>query len=313
MSGRRIDAPLELGDDSGRNNRRPNENYTNTNDNEVRNSSLANIFDFINVKTMGENVSGRPDRIKLRDPRNRDDFEVSHISEDEEISQPGSFYDGSKKPGSEPGDEGGEGGDDDEKKSGDEGSKKADEDSTDWDEEIGDDDIRYVLAADKAVEYILSARANAIKPGYEEFKKLVDYAETLKMILIVLISVFVVLSRPIWCANMGSLINWECTKSQDPENPIEYYRSQLPVLSAETKRVILITCMSGIFLLDLMKIIITRGDYVQRISFYFCMLCLVCYGIGFYFSKFLLTKCVNFKSNSRFSKSPSSTSSLCST
>lgn len=288
MSGR-IDAPLELGDDSGRNNRRPNENYTNTNDNEVKNSSLASIFDFINVKTMGENVSGRPDRIKVRDPRDRDDFEVSHISEDDGISQPGSFYDGSKKPDSEGPDSGDAGeGDNNDEGGDDNGSKKKEEDSTDWDEEIGDDDIRYVLAADKAVEYILSARANAIKPGYEEFKKLVDYAESLKMILILLISVFVVLSRPIWCANMGSLINWECTRSQDPENPIEYYRSQLPVLSAETKRVILITCMSGIFLLDLMKIIITRGDYVQRISFYFCMLCLVCYGIGFYFSNFFL-------------------------
>jgi len=247
---------------------------------------------------MGENVTGRPDRIKIRNPQDRDDFEVSHISEDGGVSQPGSFYDGSKKPESQEENEvagdgpgGGDDGGDSNNDGGDEGSEKEDEkkeDSTDWDEEIGDDDIRYVLAADKAVEYILSARANAIKPGYEEFKKLIDYAETLKMILILLISVFVVLSRPIWCANMGSLINWECTKSQDPENPIEYYRSQLPVLSAETKRVILITCMSGIFLLDLMKIIIARGDHVQRVSFYFCMLCLVCYGIGFYFSKFFL-------------------------
>lgn len=276
----RITAPLELGDDSGRNNRRPNENFTNTEDNEVRNSSLAKIFDFINVKQFGENANLRADRVKLKGPKDRDNFEVSHISSEGEDSQPASFYDGSKKPNSE--NSGDSKKDDDE-----EGSKKSNssEESTDWDEEIGDDDIRYVLAADKAVEYILSARANAIKPGYEEFKKLVDYAETLKMILILLISMFVILSRPIWCSNLGSKINWECTKSQDPENPIEYYRSDLPVLSAETKRVVLFSCMLGIFLLDLMKIIITRGDQVQRISFYFCMLCLVCYATGFYFSK----------------------------
>ena len=280
----KISAPLELGDDSGRNNRRPNENYTNTEDNEVKNSSLAKIFDFINVKKIGENINAQPDRIKVKDPKNRDNFEVSHISSEGGGSQPSSFYDGTKKSES-----------DDENKSekddeGDDKKSKDSEESIDWDEEIGDDDIRYVLAADKAVEYILSARANAIKPGYEEFKKLVDYAETLKMILIFLISIFVVLSRPIWCANMGSKINWECTRSQDPENPIEYYRSELPVLSAETKRIILLSCMVGIFLLDLMRIIITRGDQVQRVSFYFCMLCLVCYSIGFYFIEFKILK-----------------------
>ena len=281
----RISAPLELGDDSGRNNRRPNENYTNTEDNEVKNSSLAKIFDFINIKQIGENANLKAERIKATNPRDRENFEVTHISEDGGDSEPGSFYDGSKKPDSE--DE--EPSEKEEDKAEEDGSKKS-EDSVDWDEEIEDDDIRYVLAADKAVEYILSARANAIKPGYEEFKKLVDYAESLKMILILLISIFVVLSRPIWCANLGSKINWECTRSQDPENPIEYYRSDLPVLSAETKRVILLSCMVGIFLLDLMKIIITRGDQVQRVSFYFCMLCLVCYSIGFYFIEFKIFK-----------------------
>lgn len=283
----RITAPLELGDDSGRNNRRPNENFTNTDDNEVKNSSLAKIFDFINVKQFGENTNLKADRVKLKDPNDRENFEVSHISSEGEGSKPGSFYDGSKKPNSENSNDSKKDDDEEENEDDDKNSKNS-EDSTDWDEEIEDDDIRYVLAADKAVEYILSARSNAIKPGYEEFKKLVDYAETLKMILILLISMFVVLSRPIWCSNLGSKINWECTKSQDPENPIEYYRSNLPVLSAETKRVVLFSCMLGIFLLDLMKIIITRGDQVQRISFYFCMLCLVCYATGFYFSKSII-------------------------
>lgn len=276
----RLSDPIETPADTGQTKPKPRENGPTTEDNEVKNSSLAKIFDYINVKKIGENIKARPDRIKVKGRPNRDNFEVSQISEAENLEDEETFYAGSKKQNAEGGgdSDGGSGG-------GGGGDSDDGEGTVDWDEEVGDDDIRYVLAADKAVEFILEARASAIKPGYEELKKLVDYADSLKMILILLITVFVLLGRPIWCSNLGSQINWECTQSQNPENPISYRKSNLPVLSASTKRVVLIICMIGIFLLDLVKIIITRGDKVKRVSFYFCMFILACYSMGFYLSK----------------------------
>ena len=282
-----ISQPLELGEDAGISKTRNEPNMTNTEDNEVKNSSLAKIFDFINVKKIGENDDG--DRIKVKGKKNRENFEVSRISDaDENQDDDESFYAGSKKEeevneGNNPG-EGGSGDDGSEGGSGDDDEE---EEEIDYDEEIEDDDIRYTLAADKAVEFILHARSVAIKPGYEEFKKLIEYAESLKMVLILLITVFIVLARPIWCSDLGSKINWECTMSQDPEDPKHFYKSALPVLSSGTKRVILIVCMMGIFMLDLMKIIITRGDRTQRVSFYVNMGLLVIYAMGFY--------CIEFK------------------
>ena len=258
--------------------------------NDTRNTSLALIFDAINLTQYREGQGFGPSKKKLKGP-----VIEAQSKESENLISHGSDYSG-KLPSdfshSEPSSEdsensAGQTGQDDEKEEDEEDEEKED---IDWDEAIDDDDIRYTLAADKAVEYILDARANSIKPGYESFKKLVDYAESLKLILILLISVFTILARPAWCANLGSKINWECTKSQDPDNQVEYLKSGLPVLSAATKRVILILCMFGISMLNLMKIMICKGDNIQRISFYFCLGSLFCYSIGFYLLEFGILK-----------------------
>ena len=158
----------------------------------------------------------------------------------------------------------------------------------DWDEEIEDDDIRYTLAADKAVENILMTRADAINPEYKQFAMILAYSESLKLILIILISAFVIMSRPIWCSKLGSKINWECTRGQDPEHEIDYIKSPLPVISSGTKRIILIVSMAGIMAVDLMKIMVCRGDRTRMYSFYVSLGCLVCYAIGMFLVEFKL-------------------------
>lgn len=258
---------------------------------ERRNTSLAHIFDQIKMNNLNqhrENAIGKT-KIPQRPGIPEIESENSEISDETDYSGklpsdfPPNNLDNQKKEdeGSMPSDP--------LEDPGSNSQQKVEEDP-DWDEAVDDDDIRYTLAADKAVEYILNARANAIKPGYESYKKLVDYAESLKFILILLICIFTILARPAWCANLGSKINWECTRSQDPENQVEYLKSSLPVLSASTKRVILLVSMGGISLLDVMKIIICKGDKVQRISFYFCLASLLCYSLGFFILEFDLLK-----------------------
>lgn len=252
--------------------------------NDTRNTSLALIFDAINLTNFREGQGFGPSKKKLKGP-----VIEAQSKESEKLISHGSDYSGKLPSDFSHSDPSSEDSENSENKT-DQDEEEEKEEEIDWDDAIDDDDIRYTLAADKAVEYILDARANSIKPGYESFKKLVDYAESLKFILILLISVFTILARPAWCANLGSKINWECTKSQDPDNQVEYLKSGLPVLSAATKRVILILCMFGISLLNLMKIMICKGDKIQRISFYFCLGSLFFYSIGFYLLEFGILK-----------------------
>lgn len=165
-----------------------------------------------------------------------------------------------------------------------------DSQDVDWDEEIDDGDIRYTLAADKAVDYILTSRADAVNPEYRFLTQFLKWGESIKFILIILICAFIIMARPNWCAIMESKINYDCTKSQDPENPIDYIKSGLPVISSSTKRTILLLSMLGILLLDLLKILACRSDETRMNSFYISLGFFILYIIGVFIIEFKLAK-----------------------
>lgn len=285
--------PLQAGDQAGLKDR-TDYGAANTEENELRHTSLAKLFDTIGVNAVTNKRSNL--RNKLRNEPQEGfgiDF-VSDLSGNSNLSM--NEGDHTKRSGvggrvvKYPSDNGGSGS---EPGSGDEGSggdEPEDEEEVDWDEEIPDDDIRMVLAANAAVDYIMRARAKAIKPGYEQFSKFIEYFDSLKPVLILLIAVFTVMARPIWCANLGSNVNWECTRGMDPEDPVEYPSFGLPVLSASTKRVVLMMSMTIIMAMEILKIVICRGDLEQRVSFFMCLICMICYSIGFMLVEFEITK-----------------------
>ena len=161
-----------------------------------------------------------------------------------------------------------------------------DEEDIDYDEEIPDDDIRYILVADIAADMIREEQANRIRSGYEKYMGLVDFSNTLKPILLTLMGIFIFFSRPEWCANQGDFINYMCTDSLDPQNPREYYMTGLPLLSADTKVNICILCMTAITILSLAKIGITVSNTVNKRSFYFCLVLLLCYYFVYFYESF---------------------------
>lgn len=295
--------PLQAGDSEGLRNR-TNLGAANTEENELRHSSLAKLFDTIGVNTV---TNRRKDlsRQKLRDMPD-EGYQVDQISdlsgnsnlsmdEADHTKRSGEGRRVVKYPSSGGGSDGGgdEGGDGDGDGEGDEGGdgdEGEEEEEVDWDEEVDNDDIRMILAANKAVDYILRARAKAIKPGYEMFSKFIEYFDTLKSVLILLIAVFTVMARPIWCANLGSQINWECTRGMNPDDPIDYPSFGLPVISASTKRVVLMMSMSIIMAMEVLKIVICKGDFEQRASFMMCLLCMICYSVGFFLIEFEVIK-----------------------
>ena len=161
------------------------------------------------------------------------------------------------------------------------------QEDVDYDEEIPDDDIRYILVADIAADMIREEQANRIRSGFENYQKLVVFSDVLRPILLTLMGIFIFFSRPEWCANQGSFINYACTMSLDPQNPREYYMTGLFLLSAETKVVICLLCMTAITMLNLAKIGVTVSNTTNKRSFYFCLVLMF-----FHLRRYQLSACL---------------------
>ena len=147
----------------------------------------------------------------------------------------------------------------------------------DYDEMVGDDDLRYLLVADLTANLIRSHKASQIKPEYEHYLQTEQALEALVPYLLLLMSIFIIFGRPEWCANMETYINYACTKSLDPDYPVEYYTTRTPMLAAATKLFICAVCMTVITLINLFKIKVTVSSEIHRKSLYFCLLLLVTY------------------------------------
>lgn len=160
------------------------------------------------------------------------------------------------------------------------------QEDVDYDEEIPDDDIRYILVADIAADMIREEQANRIRSGFENYQKLVVFSDVLRPILLTLMGIFIFFSRPEWCANQGSFINYACTMSLDPQNPREYYMTGLFLLSAETKVVICLLCMTAITMLNLAKIGVTVSNTTNKRSFYFCLVLMILYYFVYFYESF---------------------------
>lgn len=160
----------------------------------------------------------------------------------------------------------------------------------DYNELVPDNDLRYFLLADMTADLIRNHKANQIRSGYEGFMQAVKVGDMLTPYLLMLMAVFILFGRPEWCANMGTYINYSCTKSLDPNNPVEYFIVKVPLLSFKTKTFICLCSMTVITMINLMKIGVTVSSSVHKKSLYLCLVLLMSYYILFFIDVFNVAK-----------------------
>lgn len=97
---------------------------------------------------------------------------------------------------------------------------------------------------------------------------------------------FIIFARPSWCVEKGSKINYMCTKSLDPENPVTYSMTDIPLLNNTTKMSICMISMLLVLGIMLLKLKVTKSSPFNRKVFYFCFLDTVLYGLVYFLSLF---------------------------
>ncbi len=99
-----------------------------------------------------------------------------------------------------------------------------------------------------------------IKPQYIHFKQVIEIGNLLKPAFLLLSAIFIVLGRPEWCANKETMINFQCTRSLDPNNEVTYDRLDLPILSYNTKVNFCMLSILIVWLVNLTRIAYTKSS-----------------------------------------------------
>lgn len=97
---------------------------------------------------------------------------------------------------------------------------------------------------------------------------------------------FIIFARPSWCVEKGSKINYMCTKSLDPENPVTYSMTDIPLLNNTTKMSICMISMVLVLGVMLIKIKVTKSSPFNRKVFYFCLIITILYAATYFMSMF---------------------------
>ena len=77
-----------------------------------------------------------------------------------------------------------------------------------------------------------------------------------------------------------------CTRSLDPNDPVEYSRTEIPILNNNTKMSLCLISMLLVLGVMLLKLKITWSSPFNRKVFYFCLLVSLLYGIVYFLSIF---------------------------
>lgn len=144
---------------------------------------------------------------------------------------------------------------------------------------IEDEDIRYQAACDIAADMLRENEANKIKPGFENYEGLMTIISACKPVITFIITLFIFVSRPEWCTDLGSYIDYQCRNSLDPNYKVTYVRSSLPLLSESIKTGFCLFGMIGISMIELIKTGVTVSSPERRNSFVFCLFLTVVYVI----------------------------------
>lgn len=107
------------------------------------------------------------------------------------------------------------------------------------------------------------------KPEFIKYESLIPTLDLVKNSFLGLAILFLILGRPDWCVQKGTMINFDCTRSLDPNNEVTYETSGLPVLSDKTKMIISLLAMIFCNVASIIKIKITVSSDLYRNSFIF--------------------------------------------
>lgn len=67
-------------------------------------------------------------------------------------------------------------------------------------DEIGDDDIRFIMACRQAKKLFNELESSRIKPGYESYAFMLKLLEWSKILILVGVISILLFSKPEWCA-----------------------------------------------------------------------------------------------------------------
>lgn len=154
------------------------------------------------------------------------------------------------------------------------------------DEEIKDDDVRYRNACDVAANILREMDASKIKPGYEEYEKAVSLTQTLKPFITILVTAFIFLSKPDWCSALGSKIDYSCAVSLDPNYPVTFVHSSIPMISDSIKFTVCLAGMILITIIELINISVRNASTEKRNSFVVMFLLTLAYSLLFVVDQF---------------------------
>jgi hypothetical protein len=115
---------------------------------------------------------------------------------------------------------------------------------------MDDKDARRLLIVNYIRKRMEQIAARKMKPGFENFKDLLELFDTMKTVLLTLMIVFIIFSRPKWCQAMGNEIDFSCTEVLDPKRQVQIIKSWIPVLSSSTKYIICTLSMVTVCVLD---------------------------------------------------------------
>lgn len=156
----------------------------------------------------------------------------------------------------------------------------------DINELVEDEDDRLLIASDYVKDRLLYFMSNQIKPHYVHYQKHIQNLEYLQTFCIIISFIFLILSRPEWCVVLGDQVNFMCTKSLNPDDPVEYYFWSPVVLDFKFKMTMCFLSQVIVLVSQLIKIKITQSSSYDRNIFIVGFFISLFYAVGIWLKAF---------------------------
>lgn len=140
---------------------------------------------------------------------------------------------------------------------------------------IDDDDVRYILLAQKVESLSLEWRDNKPLTGKEFDKKVYDRFGIPRILCLVLLLVMIIFTKPQWCKNLKGEIDEQC-KEKSSDNTV-YYRSVLVLFDTGMDPLITSLCLIFLSVSKYYRLQITEQTSELYMSTILCVLLCVLY------------------------------------